>query len=135
VEAVSDAVRMELAPFGIQVVVVEPGVTNTSMYDNAATKLARYDGSLDAYRPFWPKGFAFPRRLLERATAVDRVAAAIAEAALTPTPRERYRPGVRGRINEWLLTSLPTRRADRIRTRIAGLAGTARLQRGAGASR
>ncbi len=36
VEAISDALRMELAPFGVRVVLVEPGVIDTPLYESAA---------------------------------------------------------------------------------------------------
>jgi NAD(P)-dependent dehydrogenase (short-subunit alcohol dehydrogenase family) len=119
-EAASDALRIELAPFGVQVVLVEPGVIDTPLYQRAAASVAGYDQALEPYRAVWPEGLGFPERLLRAAVSVDTIAATLAEAALAPRPRPRYRPGLRNRLNTRLLTTLPTRSADRVKTWIAG---------------
>jgi NAD(P)-dependent dehydrogenase (short-subunit alcohol dehydrogenase family) len=123
-EAASDALRIELAPFGVQVVLVEPGVVDTPLYQRAAA-LPGDEQALGPYRAVWPAGFGFPQRLLQAAASVDTIAATLAKAALAPRPRPRYRPGVRNRLNTRLLTTLPTRSSDRIKRRIAGLASSA----------
>jgi NAD(P)-dependent dehydrogenase (short-subunit alcohol dehydrogenase family) len=124
-EAASDALRIELAPFGVAVVLVEPGVIATPLYARAAAALPD-DQALGPYRASWPAGFGFPDRLLQAAASVDTIAATLAAAALAPHPRPRYRPGLRNRLNTRLLTTLPTRSSDRIKRRIAGLASSAR---------
>ena len=122
VEAISDALRVELAPFGVRVVLVEPGVIDTPLYEKAAASLSSYDRALDPYRATWPAGFDFPERLLRAAVSADAAGAVLARAALASRPRDRYRPGLRNRVNTRLLTALPTRATDRIKARIAGLA-------------
>ena len=112
--------RVELAPFGVRVVLVEPGVINTPLYDKAAASLVSYDGALEPYRATWPAGFAFPERLLKAAASADSAGAIVDKAALVSKPRARHRPGFRNRLNTWLLTTLPTRPADLIKARIAG---------------
>jgi NAD(P)-dependent dehydrogenase (short-subunit alcohol dehydrogenase family) len=119
-EAWSDALRMELAPIGVRVVLVEPGVVDTPLYARAATSLSRYDEAFEPYHAAWPRGFGFPERLLRAAAPVDRIVGTVVEAALAPNPRARYRRGIRDRLNVRLLTTLPTGSADRIKTRIAG---------------
>jgi len=123
-EAWSDALRMELAPFGVLVVLVEPGVIDTPLYATAAASLSHYEDAFRPYRSGWPAGFGFPERLLKAAAPVDGIATIVVKAALGPNPRARYRPGVRNRMNARLLTTLPTRSADRIKSRIAGIAKT-----------
>jgi NAD(P)-dependent dehydrogenase (short-subunit alcohol dehydrogenase family) len=59
-EAASDAMRIELAPFGVGVVVVEPGVIATALYQRAAAALPD-DQALGPYRAVWPAGFGFPQ--------------------------------------------------------------------------
>jgi NAD(P)-dependent dehydrogenase (short-subunit alcohol dehydrogenase family) len=120
-EAASDALRIELAPFGVRVVLVEPGVIATPLYARAAAALPD-DQALGPYRATWPAGFGFPDRLLQAAASVDTIAATLTEAALVPRPRPRYRPGLRNRLNTRLLTMLPTGSADRIKRRIVGVA-------------
>jgi NAD(P)-dependent dehydrogenase (short-subunit alcohol dehydrogenase family) len=123
-EAASDALRIELAPFGVAVVLVEPGVIDTPLYERAAAALPD-DQVLEPYRASWPAGFGFPERLLRAAASVDTIAATLVEAALAPRPPARYRPRLRNRLNTRLLTTLPTRASDRIKRRIAGLAPSA----------
>lgn len=48
--AVSDALRMELAPFNIEVMVVQPGAIESDFGDNAETSLARTFGPGSLYR-------------------------------------------------------------------------------------
>jgi NAD(P)-dependent dehydrogenase (short-subunit alcohol dehydrogenase family) len=124
IEAYSDALRMELAPFGVHVVLVEPGVIETSLYELAAASLPCHNEALEPYRDVLLDGFGFPERLLQTAGPVDSVAATLMKAALEPNPRARYRPGVRSRLNTRLLTTLPTRAGDRIKMRIAHVAKT-----------
>ena len=121
IEAVSDALRMELAPFGVRVVLVEPGVTDTSLYDSATALIPGYDTALEPYRLTWAAGFEFPPRLLKGAAAAASVASEVAKAALAPNPRPRYQPGLRNRMNTALLTALPARAADQTKLRIAGV--------------
>jgi NAD(P)-dependent dehydrogenase (short-subunit alcohol dehydrogenase family) len=120
-EAYSDALRIELAPFGVRVVLVEPGVIDTPLYEVAASSLPDYDEALEPYRASWTAGFGFPERLLKGAASVDSIAATLAKAALERKPRARYRPGLRNRMNTRLLTTLRTRSTDRIKSRIAGM--------------
>jgi len=49
VEALSDAMRIELSPFGVRVVLVEPGVINTRFGVRSATIAQRYAGQGTAY--------------------------------------------------------------------------------------
>ena len=129
IEAYSDALRMELAPFGVRVVLVEPGVIDTPLYEMAAASLSGYDDALLPYRALWTAGFGFPKRLLSAAVPVHSIAATMAKAALEPNPRARYRPGFRNRMNTRLLTMLPTPSADRIKTRVAGVSTSSRQRK------
>ena len=51
VEAISDALRFEVAGFGIDVIVIEPGLIRTQFAETAATSLAGEHGD-DAYAAF-----------------------------------------------------------------------------------
>jgi NAD(P)-dependent dehydrogenase (short-subunit alcohol dehydrogenase family) len=119
VEACSDALRMELGNFGIMVIVVEPGMTDTALYDGATA-----DGTpteaFGAYRPNWKAGF-IPERLTTGALSPETVARAVTSAALAAHPRPRYVVGWRNRLNARVVPALPTSAADRARRRIVGL--------------
>ena len=124
-EALSDAMRAELAPFGVSVVLVEPGVTDTPLYSDAVARSDDFAAGFGAYRATVPGGAALPDRLMRQAASPDDVAAVIAVAATAPRPRARYLPGTRNRLNTGLLTTLPARFGDRIKTRItSGQAAT-----------
>jgi NAD(P)-dependent dehydrogenase (short-subunit alcohol dehydrogenase family) len=120
-EATSDALRVELAPFGIAVVLVEPGIVDTSIYDRAADTAAEYLHDLTPYATLFPHGVAFPERLARTAVTADQVAKTVAVAATTAHPKSRYVPGIRNRLNIGLLTAMPSRATDRIKVRLMDL--------------
>jgi NAD(P)-dependent dehydrogenase (short-subunit alcohol dehydrogenase family) len=124
VEAVSDALRIELEPFGVRVVLVEPGVIDTPLYRRAAALLPEYDAALQPYRTAWRAGFAFPQRLLRAAASTESAGTVIAKAAIASNPRDRYRIGIRNRLNARLLTALPSGITDLIKRRITGMANS-----------
>jgi NAD(P)-dependent dehydrogenase (short-subunit alcohol dehydrogenase family) len=117
-EALSDAMRAELAPFGVSVVLVEPGVADTPLYSDAVTRAGDFAAGFGEYRATVPGGAALPDRLMRQAASADDVAAVIALAATARRPRARYLPGTRNRLNTSLLTMLPARLGDRIKTKI-----------------
>jgi NAD(P)-dependent dehydrogenase (short-subunit alcohol dehydrogenase family) len=93
VEAVSDALRFEVAPFGIKVSLIEPGLIRTSFGDTAARTLA---GSADAAGPYAGLNDAADRQMADsyRNTLLsappEAVAKVIERAILTRRPRDRY---------------------------------------------
>ena len=129
-EALSDAMRAELAPFGVSVILVEPGVTDTPLYSDAVTRADDFAAAFGPYRATVPSGAALPDRLMRQASSPDQVAAVIAAAATARRPRARYLPGARNRFNTGLLATLPARLGDRIKTRITS-AGSAPVKPGA----
>ena len=99
-------------------VLVEPGVTDTPLYSDAVTRADDFAAGFGPYRATVPSGAALPDRLMRQAASADDVAAVIAEAATARRPRARYMPGARNRLSTGLLTMLPGRFGDRIKTRI-----------------
>ena len=96
VEAISDAMRMELAPFGIRVVVIEPGSIRTEWGAIAAEKVLETSGQ----GPYRAQAEAVASTLggtsrvdAARASSPDVVARAIVKAAAARRPRTRYRIG------------------------------------------
>ncbi|MFF4650799.1 oxidoreductase [Streptomyces sp. NPDC001380] len=93
VEALTDALRFEVAPFGIRVSLVEPGLIRTSFGDTAAHTLA---GSSAKDGPYAALTAAVDRQMAEsyRSTALsappEAVARVIDHAATHPRPRIRY---------------------------------------------
>jgi NAD(P)-dependent dehydrogenase (short-subunit alcohol dehydrogenase family) len=89
-EAVSDALRVEAAPHGVRVVLVQPGPVATAFGDNAAD-LTRYaDG------PYGSLVRGLDRMIREqtpRGSSPEQVAAVVVRAVTGRRPASRYRVG------------------------------------------
>jgi NAD(P)-dependent dehydrogenase (short-subunit alcohol dehydrogenase family) len=116
-EAVADSWRLELSTWNIPVIVIEPGVIATPIwetglrYGNAlieklpARVTELYGRPLDALRRRAEKGVG--------GLAPDVVARVIEQALTTPRPRARYLVGSDAKRRAWL-ERLPTRLRDRL---------------------
>lgn len=94
IEAFSDCLRMELKPFGIDVVLIEPGAIKTDWGIIAADHLTEssvgtpYEGPALREANVYRKGFT-----LNFMTKPSRLAKCIVRAVETRHPRARYRKG------------------------------------------
>ena len=110
VEALSDALRMELKPFGIDVSMIEPGGIKTNWGIIAADHLAESSKGT----PYEAEGLresetmrkAYSMRLLSKPSVVTR---AISRAVNSRRPRARYRVGFGAGTLLFLHAILPTR--------------------------
>jgi NAD(P)-dependent dehydrogenase (short-subunit alcohol dehydrogenase family) len=124
-EAASDALRVELAPFGIRVVVIEPGGVKTRFWqrgiDAAETTVARLPaGALVPYARAIERFRAFVLANAEKAIEPERVAATIHKALLVARPRARYVVGGDARL-QLVLARLPEPLRDAVIRRALGL--------------
>jgi NAD(P)-dependent dehydrogenase (short-subunit alcohol dehydrogenase family) len=110
-EALSDALRRELRPAGVDVVVIEPGPVRTPIWDKvAAIDSTRFSGT----------PYEHSVRNVQRAAVrsgrtglpAERVAEAILHAITMRRPPARI-PVVRSRLAFFMLRHLPVRWADR----------------------
>ncbi len=118
-EAVSDALRREVAEFGVEVVVITPGAVRTNMTESGiatATRLSeamtpdqhgRYDKLVNA---FLEQVEAFARDGVEP----ERVAAVISRAVTGRKPRTRYTVGRDAAAMVPLTRIVPDRLLDRM---------------------
>jgi NAD(P)-dependent dehydrogenase (short-subunit alcohol dehydrogenase family) len=93
-EAISEVLAMEVAPFGIRVAVVEPGVVATAIVDKAMAQ------PIDVESPYFPYTFRTSRFLLASFAApstADDVADVIWGAVTAETPTLRHPVGPDGR--------------------------------------
>jgi NAD(P)-dependent dehydrogenase (short-subunit alcohol dehydrogenase family) len=115
VEALSDALRFELAGFGIDVVVIQPGLIRTSFAKAAVGSIevgdgpyARFDAAVGAATAGAYDG-GFARRL---GGGPETVAKAIERAVTAKRPRTRYRVTPSARLFITLRHLLPDRGWD-----------------------
>jgi len=91
-EGLSESLAYEVGPFGIKVVLIEPGVVKTKAFDNmvigqaALRKDSPYAGMLDNLN------VAF-KTWLDKASTPEEVAATILQAILSQEPKLRYAVG------------------------------------------
>jgi NAD(P)-dependent dehydrogenase (short-subunit alcohol dehydrogenase family) len=124
-EAIADGLRVELRQWGIRVVLVEPGSIDTDLWRGAE---AQFDTGVAAmseeHRELYSGLLAGARKLVgataKRAAPVDKVVAAVVEAATTARPRTRYVVGADARGQMLLKAALPDRAFDAVVARLMG---------------
>jgi NAD(P)-dependent dehydrogenase (short-subunit alcohol dehydrogenase family) len=112
-EGLSDCLRMELAPFGIQVVVIEPGAIKTE-WNDVAVKSLREISSYGVYSEYANRHADFLHKSSgSRAVSPpETVAKVIVNAVQTKRPRTRYAVGGGAPTILWLAKLLPDRALD-----------------------
>jgi NAD(P)-dependent dehydrogenase (short-subunit alcohol dehydrogenase family) len=113
-EALSDSLRLELRPWGLHVVLVEPGVIDTPIWKKSLASADRLiaampPGAQELYGP----AIEAIRRGVEnlRGIPAERVADTVVRALTAPRPRSRYVIGRDARLRVGL-SYLPTRLRD-----------------------
>jgi len=90
-EALSDALQMELAPFGIQVVLVEPGAIKTRFDDTAQTHAQNILlNSASPYRSLYKQSDQFAASMRKDEPGPEVVSEVIERAIKAVTPKARY---------------------------------------------
>lgn len=116
VEALSDALRMELRQFGISVVVVQPSFVSTEI--DVTRHMATKGGAGEDYATLERELTAYLEAQTKAAVTPEVVAGCVARASLTPRPKARYVTPKRNALVLGMLTTLPTRLTDRIKLRL-----------------
>lgn len=122
-EALSDALRMELEPFAIAVTVIEPGPVATEFADVAKSQIANLpDLMATPYKPAAETFATLEDQLAQQMWSSDRVATVIIKALTANRPRPRYTAATGGDMLVFLMTKLlPTRWRDRFWQRFYGI--------------
>ena len=125
-EALSDALRVELRGAGIGVAVVEPGFIDTPMQDKGRAEAARLDDAQgEEERQRYGQAYRRLRENFERfgsnATPPEKVASAIVAALTATRPRTRYTVGPDAKLLTPLNRVLPDRAKDFIFGRLHDL--------------
>ena len=123
-ESLSNALRLELAAWQIPVVVIEPGLTATAIFDKAGVAEKEAQSRADQDRVVL---YRAQLAAVEKANArfkpgpVDKVADTIVRAVEARRPKRRYLVGSARSMG--ILTTLPARLRDRLLVTASGLNG------------
>jgi NAD(P)-dependent dehydrogenase (short-subunit alcohol dehydrogenase family) len=125
-EALADALRLELRPWGVAVSLIEPGAIDTDVWRNAQDQANDAEAAMtQTHRDLYAGHIEGMRKLITRTqrqtTKVDRVAAAIERALGDRRPRARYVVGLDARAQLALGAALPTSAVDAAVARAAGV--------------
>jgi NAD(P)-dependent dehydrogenase (short-subunit alcohol dehydrogenase family) len=124
-EAIADAWRLELRPWGVQVSLVEPAMTDTDLWRQAPETLEAEAAEMsDAHRELYAEHLEGMRKTIPRiqkmAKPVDGVAAAIEKALTAARPRARYPVGADVKVQAALSGVTPDRVKDAAFGRLTG---------------
>jgi NAD(P)-dependent dehydrogenase (short-subunit alcohol dehydrogenase family) len=124
-EAAADAMRMELRPWGLRVVLVEPAQTSTDMWHTAGDMVLETEAAMTAeHRRLYARHLAGMKKLVpvaqRMAVPAERVSAVVETALTTRRPHARYVVGVGPRAQVRLVTNLPTAVRDVLLRKVAG---------------
>jgi NAD(P)-dependent dehydrogenase (short-subunit alcohol dehydrogenase family) len=117
---------VELSPWGIQVVLIEPGSIATPIWDKgvAAAKQAREEippEALERYGEAMDKTEKLAVATGRRGIAPEKVAAKVAHALTSSRPHPRYTVGPDAKIQSVANALLPDRTRDRLFRRLLGI--------------
>jgi NAD(P)-dependent dehydrogenase (short-subunit alcohol dehydrogenase family) len=126
IEAIADSLRVELHSFGIRVALIQPGATQTRIWEKAQSAA---DQIFSALPPQWEALYGKPiaamrrltREIPKRGIPPERIARVVAHALESPRPKTRYRVGLDARAAYLLARFLPTRLRDLLLRRVMDL--------------
>ncbi|GLV48525.1 short-chain dehydrogenase/reductase [Thermus sp. LT1-2-5] len=119
-EALADALRVELLPFGVRVSLVEPGSVATPIWERSLRRAEAYlepppPGTEGVYGRYVQVARRLAERNAQRGLPPEKVAEVVLRALESPNPKARYLVAHPARIRETLLLRfLPTPWRDRL---------------------
>lgn len=117
IHAISDSMRMELAPFGIEVIVVQPGGVQSSFGASAAKALKKYESEESLYHK-GSEGMRMRARMGQvDATPVEEFSRKMAEVIVKEDVPPVFRYGHGATLMPFLKRTLPTKTLDGILSR------------------
>ncbi|MCZ4550340.1 SDR family oxidoreductase [Gordonia rubripertincta] len=125
-EGMADALRMELAPWKIRVVLIEPGQTDTDIWRDAETTLeSTVESMTTEHRTLYARQIAGYRKSIplsqKLAVPADSVAASVETALRAKRPRARYVVGRANQVQAALVGAMPTALSDKVIRIVTGV--------------
>lgn len=121
VEALSDALRAELAPFGVKVILIEPGPIKSEFADRSARALEKVRKPGSPYEHAYTAVVAYKKSKSASAPGPECVARALRHAIESSRPRARYVMPLTSRLLVKVHPFIPTWLWDRLVRKRAGL--------------
>ena len=121
VESMSDALRREVAPFGVKVSLIEPGPIRSEFASTSMSHLQRYNRASSAYAPAYQLAGEVAERFESQSAGPEVIARAIERAVTARRPRARYVAPFTSQLMLALVAILPTRWTDAMLRRVMGL--------------
>jgi NAD(P)-dependent dehydrogenase (short-subunit alcohol dehydrogenase family) len=133
-EALTDALRVELHASGIEVSIIEPGNVATPIWEKSKTSADIREAKFpEVARQIYGRHMAAVRRFAENAAGAgidaDVVAQAVAHALMARRPKTRYLVGRDAKVRAALAKALPDRMRDVLVMRRLGLPEDIRLKK------
>ncbi len=126
VEAVSDALRVEVAPFGINVILIEPGPVATEFFQVAKDKASELLSPESPYQIFAEKLEDMTTSMASTAWSPERVSETILKAMTDSHPADRYTAFTGGKVALGLMRLTPAGLMDQFWSRWLGMENTSK---------
>ena len=118
-EALTDALRMELQPWGIEVSIVEPGAIATPIWEKSAKEAGDLEASIgQEAKILYGEAVVRIREAIAqaayRAIPPEAVVRAVHHALTASHPHTRYLVGTDAKLRAWMVKWVPDRVQDRL---------------------
>jgi NAD(P)-dependent dehydrogenase (short-subunit alcohol dehydrogenase family) len=122
-EAITDALRLEVQQWGMQVSIIEPGAIATPIWEKSSRDAEALEASCSPdMREHYATLVDGVKHAVDaaarRAIPCDAVIAAVMHALASPRPKTRYLVGWDAKIRAWMVKLLPDRLADWLLMRV-----------------
>lgn len=117
-EAITDALRLELLPWGIHVSIIEPGAIATPIWEKSNQDAAALEAASPEMARLYAGAVAAVKKVVaeaaRRAIPPDAVVDAVVQALTASRPKTRYVVGWDAKVRAVMVKWLPDRLADKL---------------------